>query len=72
MGVRKEHALCSEAVEVGRFYIGMAGQAANPVVQIVDGHKQHVLPPGLLRDWFLSAAGTARQYKCGCSRCRQF
>ena len=42
VGVRKEHAPAREPIEVGRLDIGMAAQAADPIVQIVNRYKEHV------------------------------
>ncbi len=69
MGVCEEDAPCSEAVEIRGLDIGMAAQAADPVVQIVDCHEQDVGLSGLLRVRSSSGTGTTGQYECCCADC---
>ena len=43
IGVGKDDAAVSgKAVQIRRLHLGIAAQASNPIVQIVDRHKQHI------------------------------
>jgi hypothetical protein len=42
MGVGEQHPARGQAIEVGRLGVRMSTQAADPIVQVIDGDEQDI------------------------------